>query len=128
MKHLIVIALGGGTGAVSRYLASKYVQSVYGRIFPLGTLAVNAAGSFLIGFLFFLFDDIIVSRETRSFLIIGFLGALTTFSSYSLETINLFKDGEIKLGILNLLLNNLVCLVMVIAGMLASRLLMKIIK
>jgi len=128
MKHLIAIALGGSIGAVLRYLASKNIQSIYNQIFPLGTIFVNVIGSFIIGFLFYLFENVIVSRDIRSFLTIGFLGAFTTFSTYSLETINLLKDGEIKLGILNFLLNNLICFIMVVLGMLTSRLLIKIIK
>ncbi len=128
MKHLIVIALGGSVGAVARYLASKNIQPIYNQILPLGTLFVNVTGAFLIGFLFYLFDNVIVSRDIRSFLTIGFLGAFTTFSTYSLETINLFKDGEIKLGVSNLLLNNLLCLIMVIVGLLTSKLLIKVVK
>ncbi len=128
MKHLFAIALGGSIGAVFRYLVSKNIQSIYNQILPLGTLSVNVIGSFLIGFLFFLFDTVIVSRDTRSFLTIGILGAFTTFSTYSLETINLFKDGEIKLGISNLVLNNLFCLIMVFLGMIASKFVLKMIK
>ncbi|MBN2079951.1 MAG: fluoride efflux transporter CrcB [Spirochaetes bacterium] len=128
MKHLFAIALGGSIGAVFRYLVSKNIQSIYNQILPLGTLSVNVIGSFLLGFLFFLFDTIIVSRDIRSFLTIGFLGAFTTFSTYSLETINLFKDGEIKLGISNLVLNNLLCFIMVFFGMITSRLVIKMIK
>lgn len=128
MKHLFAIALGGSIGAVFRYLVSKNIQSIYNQILPLGTLSVNVIGSFLIGFLFFLFDTVIVSRDTRSFLTIGILGAFTTFSTYSLETINLFKDGEIKLGISNLVLNNLFCLIMVFLGMIASKFVLKMIR
>ncbi len=128
MKHLIAIALGGSFGAAARYMVSKSIQSSYSQMFPAGTLFVNAAGSFMIGFLFYLFDSIIVSRDIRSFLMIGFLGSFTTFSTYSLETVNLFKDGEIKLAIYNLILNNLLCIIMVISGLLASRFLMKILK
>ncbi len=128
MKHLFAIALGGSIGAVFRYLVSKNIQTIYNQILPLGTLSVNVIGSFLIGFLFFLFDTVIVSRDIRSFITIGFLGAFTTFSTYSLETINLFKDGEIKLGISNLVLNNLLCFIMVFFGMITSRLVIKMIK
>lgn len=128
MKHLLIIAFGGSLGAVSRYLISKNIQSIFNQVLPLGTLFVNVIGSFLIGFLFYLFDYVIVPGEIKSFLTIGFLGAFTTFSTFSLETINLFKAGEIKLGITNILTNNILCLVMVILGILASRLLLKAIR
>ena len=128
VKHLLIIALGGGLGAMARYAASRNIQSLYNQILPLGTLFVNVAGSFLIGFLFIVFDYAVLSRDTRSFLTIGFLGAFTTFSTYSLETVNLLRDGEWKLAMANLLLNNLVCLVMVITGMAAARLILKAVR
>lgn len=128
MKHLLFIALGGSLGATFRYLISKNIQSVFNTTLPIGTLFVNAGGSFLIGFVFYFFDYVIISRDIKSFLTIGFLGAFTTFSTYSLETINLFRDGEIKLGITNLLLNNILCLVMVILGIITSRFIFKIIR
>lgn len=128
MKHLLFIALGGSLGATFRYLISKNIQSVFNTTLPIGTLFVNAGGSFLIGFVFYFFDYVIISRDIKSFLTIGFLGAFTTFSTYSLETINLFRDGEIKLGITNLVLNNILCLVMVILGIITSRFIFKIIR
>lgn len=128
MRHLLVIALGGGAGALSRYGLSKFINQAAGTIFPVGTLFVNLAGSFIIGFCFHLFDTAIVPSDIRAFLTIGFLGAFTTFSTYSLETMNLIRDGEFKLGLLNVVLNNLFGFALVIAGMVCSRFLLKIIR
>jgi len=123
--HLLYIAIGGSIGAIARYIVSKNIHVLFNPIFPLGTLVVNVSGSFLIGFLFYFFENILYSNNLRSFLLIGFLGAYTTFSSYSLETINLIKDGEYKTGLINIFLSNILCLIMVIAGMVASRILFK---
>jgi len=128
MKHLLVIACGGSLGAVARYIASKNIQSITNQFFPFGTLFVNCSGSFCIGFLFYAFDSLLVSRDIRSFLTIGFLGAFTTFSTYSLETVNLFRDREIKLALVNILLNNIISISMVIAGMIASKIFLKILQ
>jgi fluoride exporter len=128
MRHLLVIALGGSLGATVRYLVAKNIQGISNHLFPLGTLFVNATGSFVIGFLFYFFENTIISNDIKSFLTIGFLGAYTTFSTYSLETVNLLRDGEIKMGIINLVASNVLCLVMVIVGMVCSRILFRIIR
>lgn len=125
MKHLLFIAMGGSLGAITRYILSKNIQNLFNHIYPLGTLFVNATGSFLIGFLFFFFENIIISNDIKSFLTIGFLGAYTTFSTYSLETINFIRDGEIKVGLMNMIVSNIVCMTMVVAGMICSRLIFK---
>ena len=128
MRHLLIIALGGGAGALSRYGMSKIINQAAGTIFPAGTLFVNLAGSFIIGFCFHLFDNTIVPSDIRAFLTIGFLGAFTTFSTYSLETMNLIRDGEFKMGLLNVIMNNIFGFTLVIAGMVCSKLLLKVIR
>jgi fluoride exporter len=107
MIKLLLIALGGAIGTVGRYLFSGFAHRISNTIvFPVGTLTVNLLGSFLIGLLWGWFENSVLSPPLRSFLFIGILGGFTTFSSFSLETINLMRDGELKLALLNLLLNN----------------------
>ncbi len=101
---LIYIGVGGFLGAISRFLLSTAVQKNFDILFPIGTLSVNVVGSFLIGFLAFYFSSITIS-EYRGLVITGFLGALTTFSTFSYETIGLFEHGGYVKAILNIFLN-----------------------
>ena len=89
MKMIILIALGGGLGAVCRYLLSKVMGTLLGTSFPFGTLVVNIIGAFLIGFIgFILFERTFhLGAELRALIIIGLLGGFTTFSSFSYETV-----------------------------------------
>jgi CrcB protein len=125
MRHVIYIALGGTTGTLARYFLSRHINSTSGSMFPFGTLAVNAAGCLIIGFLFDIFENIIVDPSVRAMLTIGFLGGFTTFSSYAMETVNLARNGEIKYGLLYMAANNFLGLACVVAGIYASRILLK---
>lgn len=125
MQHLILIALGGMTGALARYGLSRLVQLSVNEIFPWGTLFVNLSGSLAIGVFFELFDRAMIPSDLRSFITIGFLGAYTTFSTYSLETINLLREGEIRLCLTNVLLNNILGLLLVIVGMYAAKIVIR---
>jgi len=94
--NILLVALGGAFGSVSRYLLGTWIQSVSKSIdFPFGTLTVNLIGCFLIGFLSQLAEarGVFVS-EARAFIFIGILGGFTTFSSFGNDTINLLRDGE----------------------------------
>lgn len=122
MHQLVFIAIGGSAGAVSRYLVSKGINMLSTDIFPYGTLAVNIVGAFLIGFLFSIFNDVVIPVHYKSMITVGFLGAFTTFSTYSLESVNLLMSGEYKTAVLNILLNNLFSLAAVIGGILLFRL------
>ncbi len=126
MKNLIFIAVGGAIGALARYGISKYVNQVSSGAFPWGTLVVNFIGLFIIGFLFELFERTVVPSEIRSFLTIGFLGALTTFSTYGIETINLLRDGEYGLGLLNVVLSNVAGITLVVVGIIVARLVIRV--
>ncbi len=121
MERLLYIAFGGAIGAVSRYLVSGWAQGLSSGVFPWGTLAVNAIGSFLIGALSALFERQMVSQNLRLFLMIGTLGGFTTFSSFSQETINLFRDNQAPLALFNILLNNVVGIGLALAGFMLVR-------
>ncbi|WP_261816296.1 fluoride efflux transporter CrcB [Vibrio gallicus] len=100
------IAIGGAFGACSRYLISEFCVFVLGRGFPYGTLAVNIIGSFIMGMLVALFEnDVIVTDPWRQIIGLGFLGALTTFSTFSMDNVLMFQQGAYWKAGLNVLLN-----------------------
>lgn len=94
MKYLLFIALGGATGAVSRYLLSSWAHALWEGKWPVGTLLVNMLGSFCIGVVFVLIERQVLHPDWRSVLMVGFLGAFTTFSTFSLESIALIENGH----------------------------------
>lgn len=103
MKMIIFVGIGGFLGAIMRFLLSAYVQkSVIG--FPVGTLSVNLLGSFLIGFLALFFEQH-VAAEYRALVITGFLGALTTFSTFSYESVMLLEQGAWLKAMVSIVLN-----------------------
>ncbi|EIC23422.1 fluoride efflux transporter CrcB [Thiorhodovibrio frisius] len=120
--QLSAIAAGGAFGAVARFAVSTGVYRLLGREFPWGTLAVNVSGSLLMGALFVLFlERSLVSAEWRSAILIGFLGAFTTFSTFSLETLTLVEQGEVLRALLNVSVSVLLCLGACWLGMIAAR-------
>lgn len=113
------IALGGALGSVGRFWCSGIVARAFGQTFPWGTLVVNVVGSFIIGF-FSTFTGpdgrVVVSTTARQFVMIGICGGYTTFSSFSLQTLSLARDGQ-WLGVMgNVLLSVAICLLAVWAG------------
>jgi len=91
---LFVVAVGGALGAVSRYLATGWIQTLSGDFFPWGTLVVNVLGSLVLGFGLVWLQASVASAEARQFVAIGFLGSFTTFSTFSYETVAMLRDGE----------------------------------
>jgi len=113
MKFLLFIALGGAAGAVSRHLLGNWLHRFWEGGFPVGTLAVNMLGSFLIGILYVLIvERQLVHPDWRGVLMVGFLGAFTTFSTFSLETIALFEAGHTVQAAGYMIGSAVVCVVM----------------
>ncbi len=121
MMKLASIIAGGGLGALLRYVISGMTYKILGSTFPWGTLIVNLMGSFLIGLLWAFSERVIIPPHLRTFLFIGLLGAFTTFSTYSLETAHLLRDGEFSLAFWNLAFSNGLGLILVFVGFAASR-------
>jgi len=101
---LMIIGMGGFLGAISRFLIAGSVQNHTGTFFPVGTLSVNVLGSFIIGLAAMFFSQV-VEPEYKAFVMTGFLGALTTFSTFSLENVNMLQDGDYVKVVLNIFLN-----------------------
>ena len=91
---ILVIGVGGAAGAVSRYLATGWIQGLSGGFFPWGTLVVNVVGSLALGFVVVWLQASVSSAELRELVTIGFLGSFTTFSTFSYETVAMLRDGE----------------------------------
>jgi len=122
VAQILFIAAGGATGALLRYWMSNGIHAYMGRGFPYGTLSVNLLGSLLMGLAYvFLVERMDVSPEWRAGLIIGLLGAFTTFSTFSIETLNLIEAGEqLKAG-LNILFSVTLCITGCWFGMIIGR-------
>jgi CrcB protein len=113
MKYLLFIALGGASGAVSRYLLANWVHSLWEGKLPMGTLLVNMVGSFAIGVVYVLLvERQLIHADWRGVLMVGFLGAFTTFSTFSLETISLLEAGHVVHALTYMLGSAVLCVVM----------------
>ncbi|MDR3130191.1 MAG: fluoride efflux transporter CrcB [Treponema sp.] len=115
MNYLYII-IGGGIGALLRHLSTQFINRSVNTKFSLGTLFVNCIGALLIGFLINFFDIFSINNKWKLLIITGFLGGYTTFSTYSLETAQYFINGNIKCALVNILLNNILCILFVLMG------------
>lgn len=117
LSKIILVGLAGGVGTLFRYALSGWVARKAGETFPLGTLVVNLAGCFLIGFLFHLFEErFLIDPLVRVAVLAGFLGGFTTFSSFGLQSFTLLRDGQFFLAGVNILISNLAGLFFVWIG------------
>jgi len=118
MYNYLAVALGGALGACCRFGMAEIVLHLFGKAFPFATLLVNILGSFALGVLYSLFvaEHLAVS-PWKALISIGFLGAFTTFSTFSLDTILLMQQGELFKAALNVVLNLVLCLTLAWLGL-----------
>jgi len=119
MMIYIWIAIGGALGSVARFWCSGVVARMVGETFPWGTIIVNVSGSFIIGFAATAMGPdgrMFVGTTARQFVMVGLCGGYTTFSSFSLQTLNLLQDGEWVGAMANIGLSVILCLLAVWAG------------
>ena len=121
MTSVFFVALGGAFGATLRYLLSGFINRYFESAFPAGTLGVNLIGCLAVGLLWEPLTQTSLSPHVRTFFLIGVLGAFTTFSTYGIESVNLMRDGEMRLALLNLLLSNVLGIAFVLLGLGISR-------
>ena len=122
MYRLIAIAVAGAIGALLRFGVANGVHRFFGRDFPYGTLVVNVTGSVLIGYLFVVFlERSLLSDTMRIAVLVGLLGSFTTFSTFSLETVNLAMSGNVARASVNIVVSVVLCLFGTVAGMALAR-------
>ena len=119
----LLIAVGGAVGSLLRYLIGGVVQRMSASGFPVGTMFVNVSGCFLIGILVRQFLNMQLTPEARAFLVVGFCGGFTTFSTFSAETLGLIEGGEYGRAMGYVILSVVLCLGATFAGMSLMRLL-----
>lgn len=119
---LVLVALGGAAGAVTRYLVDGWISNLTGGGFPWGTLAINATGSFVLGLLFALaIEGGVLPAGIRGPVMIGFIGAYTTFSTLMLESWRLFEDGAVGLALVDVVGSSVLGIVAVVLGLTIGR-------
>ncbi len=123
MWRVLIVGAGGFVGAVLRFWVSGWVHRLLPALFPFGTLAVNVIGSFCLGLVMSLSETWVIAPALRVFLTIGLLGAFTTFSTFSYETLALFQERSFLLGFLNVAVSLFLGLGAALAGIIVGRLL-----
>lgn len=122
MNDILVISIGAILGANARWIISRFAARILGPVFPYGTLFINVAGSFIVGFfMIWTTERVLLDPRWRLLIVVGFCGAFTTFSSYAFETMAYFEQGQWLLMFTNFASNNLLCLGAALAGMALAR-------
>ena len=122
--HWLAVAVGGALGAMARYAVSIWVFNYSSDKFPYATLSVNVLGSFMMGILFVIIvERAALPAEMRSLLMVGFLGAFTTFSTFSLDALSLWQNGHLFVALVYVLVTVVLCLVAISSSIWLARLL-----
>ena len=122
--HWFAVAIGGALGSMARYALSAWIFDVSSHKCPYATLTVNVIGSFVMGILFVIIvEKAALPAEMRSLLMIGFLGAFTTFSAFSLDALGLWQNGHVFLSLVYMLATVVLCLVAISSAIWLTRLL-----
>ena len=121
LMKILLLALGGALGTLCRHGVNSLHLTLGNTGFPLGTMTVNLIGSLLIGFLAGVFSHIHTPQSVKLFLVVGFLGGFTTFSSFSLDNFTLLQDGKMTLALSNMLISTLAGLILVFVGFRVAR-------
>jgi CrcB protein len=122
--HWFAVAIGGALGAMARYAVSIWIFNATSHKFPYATLTVNVLGSFVMGILFVIIvERAALPAEMRGLLMIGFLGAFTTFSTFSLDALGLWQNGHLFLALVYVLATVVLCLVAISSSIWLTRLL-----
>lgn len=122
MSTLLIVGVGGFFGAIARYLLGGWINDLTRSAFPLGTFVINISGAFILGFFMTLTTErFALNPNLRPLIAIGFLGAYTTFSTFSYETVRLIEDGSFGLALANAGVSLLVGVVAIYAGIFAGR-------
>ena len=117
INNIFLIAFGGAFGAIFRYLISRFIDNFSNNLFSFGTLSVNFIGSLLVGFLIGFLGRNILSESVNNFTLIGFLGAFTTFSAFTMQSVVLWQENEFRLFFTNILTNNILGIAAVFIGL-----------
>ena len=124
LSDVLIISIGAVFGANSRWLISRWAAKFISPVFPYGTLFINVAGSFIVGFfMIWSTQRVLVDPRWRLLVVVGFCGAFTTFSSFAFETMAYFEQGQWMMMAANFVSNNLLCLAAALAGMALARVL-----
>ena len=122
--HWLAVAIGGALGAMARYAVSTWIFNATSHKFPYATLTVNVLGSFVMGILFVIIvERAALPAEMRGLLMIGFLGAFTTFSTFSLDALGLWQNGHLFVALVYVLATVALCLVAISSSIWLARLL-----